>query len=441
MAVTPPPTNRSIAIVGGGWAGLACALKLAQAGYQPVVFESAPEPGGRARRAAIHGHDRDNGQHLMLAGCTALTTLFDLAGIELPITPFSYQSGTRQLSVPMQPGRWSLVKALLSARGFSWQERYRLLSALLRLQMKGWRVPKQQTVAAWLTETNQPDVLITEFWAPLCLAILNTPLEQAAMYRLAPVLCDTLGMGGSALGMIQPEANLSDTIVWPLVNAIKQSGGKVLCGARISAVMPTLSGYQLGANDRDSDTEMSASFDHVVLALPPWSLKQLALPETINAAQWVEAFADQPIATVYLSFEESFRLPAPLLQIGGPTSDDARIWAMDRAHCGEPGVIAVSISAQGSWCQLSGEALAEACLSALQQAVAETPPCLWHKAVTVQRATYAATSGAFLPATALEPQPRLHLAGDWTHPEYPATLEAAVASGFAAARCIMRQQT
>lgn len=439
MAVTPPATNRSIAIVGGGWAGLACALKLSQAGYKPIVFESAPEPGGRARRATIHGHDRDNGQHLMLAGCSSLTKLFQLAGIELPITSFSYQSGARRLSVPMQPGRWSLLQALLSARGFSWQERYRLLSALLRLQMKGWRVPKEQTVATWLTETKQPDALINIFWAPLCLAILNTPLEQAAMCRLAPVLRDTLGMGGSALGMIQPEGNLGDAIVWPLVNAIKQSGGEVRCGVRISAVTPTLNGYQLGVNDRV--TEMAASFDHVVLALPPWSLKQLVLPDTVNVAQLAEAFADQPIATVYLGFEESFRLPAPLLQIAGPTSDDARVWAMDRAHCGEPGVIAVSISAQGSWCQLSSEALAEACLSALEQAVAKTPPCLWHKAVTVQRATYSATPGAWLSATALEPQSRLHLAGDWTHPEYPATLEAAVASGLAAAECIMRQQT
>ena len=440
MAGTPP-TNRSIAIVGGGWAGLACALKLAQAGYKPVVFESAPEPGGRARRAAIHGHDRDNGQHLMLAGCSSLTQLFKLASIDLPIEPFGYQSAARQLSVPMQSGRWPLVKALLSARGFSWQERYRLLSALLRLQMKGWRVPKGQTVAAWLTETKQPDALIHAFWAPLCLAILNTPLEQAAMCRLAPVLRDTLGMGGSALGMIQPAENLSDAIVWPIVKAIKHYGGEVRCGTRISAVTPTLSGYQLDVNDRDSDTEMAASFDYVVLALPPWSLIQLALPDAVNAAQLAEAFADQPIATVYLGFEESFCLPAPLLQIAGPTIDDARVWAMDRSHCGEPGVIAVSVSAQGPWCQLSGEVLAEACLSALQQAVATTPPCLWRKSVTVQRATYSATPGAFLPVTALEPLPRLYLAGDWTHPEYPATLEAAVASGFTAAQCIMRQQT
>ncbi|MFM7123430.1 MAG: FAD-dependent oxidoreductase, partial [Fluviibacter sp.] len=54
---TPP--MGSVAVIGGGWAGLACALKLAKAGYTSVVFESAPEAGGRARRAPVEGIDRD----------------------------------------------------------------------------------------------------------------------------------------------------------------------------------------------------------------------------------------------------------------------------------------------------------------------------------------------------------------------------------------------
>ena len=100
MAPAPALAHPTVAIVGGGWAGLACALQLAQAGYRPVVFESAPEAGGRARSALIEGLYRDNGQHLMLAGCKSLTTLFKLAGIEVQTVPFIMQSGARRLRVP-----------------------------------------------------------------------------------------------------------------------------------------------------------------------------------------------------------------------------------------------------------------------------------------------------------------------------------------------------
>ena len=432
--MSAPPMG-SVAIVGGGWAGLACALKLAQAGYTPVVFESAPEAGGRARRAVFQGHDRDNGQQLMRGSCQALQALFLAAGLQLPAVPFRYQSGSRQFAVPVKAGRFGLALSLIRAHGFSWYERYRLVCALGRLQAHGWRVAQKQTVADWLQQTKQPARLINDFWAPLALAILNTPLHEAAMGRLAPVLRDTLGQGGSALALLQPEANLSTSIVDPIVSAIKQAGGSIRCGERVLGVEPTASGYQLMLN------ESSLHFDQVVLAVPPWALNHLTLPSAINNGNWAARFGSQPIATVYLGFETSFRLPSPLLQIAGPTPGDARVWAMDRAHCGEPGVVAISLSAEGPWHTLSGDALAQACYKALQQAVENLPPCLWQKAITVQRATYAATPQAFVSPAELTPLPGLHLAGDWTHAAYPATLEAAVSSGFAAADRIVQAKT
>ncbi|MFZ9616628.1 MAG: FAD-dependent oxidoreductase, partial [Fluviibacter sp.] len=388
-----------------------------------------PEPGGRARRAHLEGRDRDNGQHLMLGGCQSLKELFKAAGIQLSEAPFTFSSGTRQLSVPADAGRLGLALALCRARGFSWPERYQLLRALTHLQIRHWHVDQTQTVADWLQQAKQTDSLIKEFWAPLALAILNTPLHKAAMWRLAPVLRDTLGHGGNALRLIQPESNLSASIVDPIVSAIQQAGGSVRCGVRVSGVEHTASGYQLLMHNASSEV-----FDQVVLALPTWALSHLSLPPSLNATAWVQSFGSQPIATIYLGFESSFRLPAPLLQLAGPTPDDTRVWAMDRAHCGEPGVVAISLSAEGPWHSLSGEGLTQACLNALQGVVDNLPPCLWQKVITVQRATYAATHTAVIAEADLTPLPGLHVAGDWTHPAYPATLEAAVSSGFAAAQ-------
>lgn len=284
------PPMGSVAIVGGGWAGLACALKLAKAGYAPVVLESAPEPGGRARRAHVEGRDRDNGQHLMLGGCQSLKALFDAVGIQLPVVPFTFRSDTRQLSVPVQAGRLGLALALCRAPGFSWAERYQLLRALTHLQIRHWQVDQTLTVADWLQQAKQSDSLINEFWAPLALAILNTPLHEAGMWRLAPVLRDTLGQGGSALCLLQPIANLSASIVDPIVSAIQQAGGSIRCGVRVTGVEPTASGYQLLTHNASTEV-----FDQVVLALPTWALSHLSLPPSLNATAWAQSLVGNPL--------------------------------------------------------------------------------------------------------------------------------------------------
>lgn len=414
----------SVAIIGAGWAGLACAFKLARAGFRPTVFESAPEPGGRGRRANIHDADRDNGQHLMLSGCTALSGLLAEIGVDLPRIAFAYTDGTRTLSLAGRRGRTSLLRALLTAKGFSWCDRVSLCRALLGLQLSGWQVPHDLTVAQWLKAGRQPASLIEHFWAPLALAILNTPIEQAAMSQLAPVLRDTLGTGTDALEILQPHADLSASVVMPLVNRITAAGGTLHCGQRVNAVQRNDDGrYALVLHHAGT----TVNFDHVVLAVPPWALPHIDLPFATSAL--AERFGAQPIATVYLGFNPAQRLPTPLVQIAGPTEADASVWVMDRAHCGEPGVMAASLSAEGPWTALDHETLATRCATHLQAVIGPDATLLWHKVVTVHRATPAATPEAWLSNAERHPQPGLWLAGDWTHAAYPATLEAAVHSG------------
>ena len=55
------------AVIGAGWAGLAAAVALREAGAKVTVFEAGHTPGGRARRV-FHGEfdtPLDNGQHLL----------------------------------------------------------------------------------------------------------------------------------------------------------------------------------------------------------------------------------------------------------------------------------------------------------------------------------------------------------------------------------------
>lgn len=431
--VSSDASRPRVAIIGAGWSGLACALTLARAGIAPTVFEAAPEPGGRARRAFLHAHWRDNGQHLLLRGCSAVHSMLQLIGVQLPRTPFAYVDGHRTLTV-RRGNLFALIRALVQATGFSWSERFAMLRALLGLQRRTWKVPADQTVAEWLQSSRQPTSLVEHFWEPLALAVMNTPMASASMQRFASVLRDTLGQGGSALELLEPASDLSDAIVLPLVKSIEAANGRILCGTRVAALMALPTGdYRIRTDNNDLDQ----SFTHVVSTVPPWAFDHMDLP--FDTGSLAQRFGAQPITTVYLGFDPDTRLTAPLVQLAGPTPSDARVWAMDRAHCGEPGTIAISLSAEGAWTTLDPDTLATRCIANLAQSAGLNAPCQWHKVVGIRRATPASTPNATMHAAEQEPLPGLFLAGDWTHPNYPATLEAAVQTGMNVANQILQR--
>ena len=73
---------RSIAVIGGGWAGLATAVELCAAGARVTLFESARHLGGRARSVAINGQALDNGQHILVGAYHEPLRLMRLVGAE-----------------------------------------------------------------------------------------------------------------------------------------------------------------------------------------------------------------------------------------------------------------------------------------------------------------------------------------------------------------------
>ena len=55
----------SVAIIGGGYAGMAAALTLSEAGVPVTVYEANSQLGGRARRVEVNGVTLDNGLHIL----------------------------------------------------------------------------------------------------------------------------------------------------------------------------------------------------------------------------------------------------------------------------------------------------------------------------------------------------------------------------------------
>jgi len=108
-------------------------------------------------------------------------------------------------------------------------------------------------------------------------------------------------------------------------------------------------------------------------------------------------------------------------------------WVFDRgALTGEKGLLAAVISAQGDHQQMTQDDLAQSCHRELAREKLVSQEPLWSRVIAEKRATITCSPG--VPRPPVETGiPGVFLAGDYTDPEYPPTLEAAVRSGIRAA--------
>src|SRR5436190_2756138 len=89
--MTQSPPQPTVAIAGGGLAGLAAACALADAGFRVTLFERRPYVGGRASSYEHPGTGEvvDNCQHVLLGCCTNLIHFYEQLGVSDKIQWFN----------------------------------------------------------------------------------------------------------------------------------------------------------------------------------------------------------------------------------------------------------------------------------------------------------------------------------------------------------------
>src|ERR1035438_2205599 len=87
MSSTKDNLKPSVAVIGGGLAGISAGSALADAGYHVELFERRPYLGGRASSYELPGTGEvvDNCQHVLLGCCTNLIDFYRRLGVEKQI--------------------------------------------------------------------------------------------------------------------------------------------------------------------------------------------------------------------------------------------------------------------------------------------------------------------------------------------------------------------
>lgn len=428
----------AVAVIGAGYAGLACAVELARRGVHVTVFERSHTLGGRARVVPKELQWRvDNGQHILIGAYGELTRLLRLTGgsprqlEHMPLT--LHVPGRLHLKAAGLPAPLHLAVGLLRASGLSWADRLAMLRMMRSLKRKGFRVAAELTVANLLRETRQPPALIELIWEPLCVAALNTPITEASAQVFANVLRDSLASGAAASELLIPRVDLSELFPVPAARFLATRRGKLRTGDAITAIRPVEGGFSLEGDPG------SQPWRYVVVATAPYHAAPL-LASTGNCdrlAAQIEALPHEPIVTVYLALGRGQSLPEIMIGLVNGDVEGPAQWAFDRGRLGGPeGLVACVISAQGPHESLPRDELILATHAQLERQLGRRLPAPeWSQVIVEKRATIACRPGLLRPGIHT-PLPGLYLAGDYVESEYPATLESAVRSGLACAEAI-----
>ncbi len=429
-----------VGIVGGGWAGMAAAVAACEAGHEVTLFEASRTLGGRARALEAALPDGtpitiDNGQHILIGAYTEALCVMRLVGLDPDTTllrrplalPFPDGSG---LQTPGYAASWpaplDAMGAIATARGWSWSERLSLIRASLGWQWAGFQCASDLSVAQ-LCANMAPRVL-HELIEPLCVSALNTAATQASAQVFLRVLKDALfGIrGGSHL--LLPRTNLSALFPNAAAPWIAQHGGRVNMGQRVRRLQWQAPHWMLDGQAFDR-VIWASSASNATLALvecahtaPDSIASQLHAWSTQTAALHFES-----IATIY-AWAPQARLPHPMLALHARAGAPAQ-FVFDRGQLGDPkGLLAFVVSASnGSRDELQTSVLAQAAMQLAPLGLGDLQPV---QTVVEKHATFACTPGLLRPAQSIAPG--LLAAGDYVDGPYPATLEGAVRSGWAA---------
>jgi squalene-associated FAD-dependent desaturase len=427
-----------IAVVGGGLAGIAAALELADAGSAVTLYEARARLGGATYSVRRKDHWIDNGQHVLLRCCTAYRGFLVRLGVEhlVPIQPRLRIPVLRENKPPAflrrapLPAPLHLVPTLLRFSLLPPRDRLnavRAAAALRKLDPADESLDAR-TFGEWLRAHKQSDAAVAELWNLITLPTLNLPASEGSLALATMVFRTGLLDAADACDIGVPAVPLQRLHGDSATAALQRAGVRVALSAPARRI-------ETGRVLLDDD---ALDADAVIVAVPHESVAPL-VPTGAVDADALAGLGSSAIVNLHVHFDRRvLDEPFAAAEAASPLQ-----WLFDRTEASEVAhgqLVSVSLSGAQAHIAEPLATLRDTYLPALQRLLpaARHAEVLDFTATREPRATFRAAPGT----ARLRPGPRaavpgIYLAGAWTNTGWPATMESAVRSGLAAARAAL----
>jgi 15-cis-phytoene desaturase len=458
----------TVAIIGGGLSGLACAKYLSDAGHKPIVYEARKVLGGKVSAwKDEHGDWVETGLHIFFGAYPNMLNLFEELDIE---DRLQWKPHRMTFAMADKPGKFTsfdfptgipapfnmAVAILTNTEMLTSTEKIKMVPGLLPMMLEGQSFIDAQdelSVLEFMKKYGMPERINDEIFIAMGKALDFIDPDKLSMTVVLTAMNRFINESdGSQTAFL--DGNQPDRLCKPIVDHVTARGGDVQIGKPITSIElnpdNTVKYLQCGDGSRiTADMYVSAMPVDVLKKLIPtrWSampyfcqLNELEGIPVINLQIW---FDRKLQAVDGLCFSRS-----PLLSVYADMSVCCEEYASDKASMLEL-VFAPCSKAAGAdrnWIAASDEEIIDASMKELERLFpTEIGPKASHggakvtksTVVRVPRSVYAASPGRnkFRPSQE-SPIANFVMAGDFATQKYLGSMEGAVLSGKLAAEVI-----
>lgn len=431
-----------VAVVGAGFAGMAAAVRLAEAGKRVALIEKRSTLGGRvhSHRDVKTGDVIDNGPHLFVGAYHHARRLLRALGTECEMMfqprcdiRLRDEQGEIVFRHRALPGDLGLAAGFGGMRGVSlsdvWKSR-RLLPAARNANMHAL---DNVTCEDWFQSLGVPRSVRRLFLDPVTIACVNDHPGKSSAALMARVLAQAFSgsPANGGLGFIRgPHSLLFEGV---LERLLESKGGCILSGKRAEKV--------LFDQDRANGVELSdgslISAADVIVAVPHRHVPSLLVESRAQhrVVTDIASLGAVPIVNIHLWLDRPV-VHHPL--VGLVEKKTQWVFALDHIwkEPGSPNRIVGVISGASDEAMMSNDELVEQMMRDLRDVCPAAKGAEVRHALVIKEreSTMAPAPGSLAKRPGSKsPWPNLWWAGDWTNTGLPSTIEGACQSGHEAA--------
>ncbi|WP_145076563.1 hydroxysqualene dehydroxylase HpnE [Poriferisphaera corsica] len=450
--------DQRVAIIGGGVAGIAAAVRLAEWHVPVTLVETRTKLGGRAT-SFLDPKTKDpldNCQHVLMGCCTNLIDLYKRLGVYDKIEwhdqlYFANSKKTEldgELSVDVMkadplPAPLHLARAMLGFNGLTMREKIAIasaMSAIIRTSFDKRNELDSLSFLDWLKQHKQPDSAIKKYWEVVIVSACNESLDRCSTRYAMQVLQEGFLHHRDAWRMglsVVPLLDLYD----PAEALLRRAGGTLDLSMGVQSLDYTMS-TGLIESITLSKSEKQLAADAFVSTVPFDRLDKLTSEQCKDADSrlvHLDKFTVSPIIGIHVylrSIDGKAVMKLPHLIL----NDSPIQWIFNKGmnddstqhlHC--------VISAAYELVDASVNEMRTLVESEIRRvfSISDQVEIVHIRPVKEKRATFSVYAGLdqYRPTTSPNEQQiqNLFVAGDWVDTGWPATMEGAARSGYNAA--------